>query len=443
MLQTKKENIVITDKSQLCQLFLNGFKKKEDFKIGIEFEKIAVSNFDFKNVPYESKKGIKNFLKELKNTGKGQYLKDNDAIIGIAENSAFITLEPGAQLEYSFAPEKKLSVLKEKLDNFNTLTDEIADSFDIQWLGYGIAPVSTYKNIEIIPKRRYKEMHSYLPSFGTLSPVMMRETAGIQVNIDYENEEDAINKLRLCVGLSPIVSALFANSPIREAKDTGYKSFRANSWLETDENRCGLINNKLFDPSYDFAFNDYIDYLLDIPMIFIVRDQNFIKMNGITFKDFLKNGYNGFIATMEDWKIHSSLAFPDVRLKNYIEIRNHDCQKKDLIYAAPALWKGLLYDKSTIEQALELIKSLNWNELNEIRQQTPKIGLNKKLWGIAQELILISYNALKAQQNNEEQFLAPLKSLAKERLTPADLILKNWYGSWNKDISKLIKYVRI
>lgn len=447
MEQVLKQEIIL-DKSQLLNYFHSGFKNRSDFKVGMELEKLPVSNSDSKAVPYS--KGIEEFLKKYGN----DYVKENSNIMGIRENSGVISLEPGSQCEISTYPKKSIHDLKEAIFSYNNKSAYIAEDLGFSLLGYGIQPVSTYDNIELIPKKRYSYMTNYLPDKGKYSLVMMRETAGIQVALDYESEEDAVSKLRVSLALSPIVTAMFANSPVRAGVDTGYKSFRALSWTHTDENRCGLVSKKLFDPCYDYTFNDHIDVLLDLPMIFVEKDSKFIDMKKFTFRDYMKNGYEGYRATMDDWFLHANLFFPDVRLNSYIEIRNCDSQREDLILAPAALWKGLLYNQDSMDAAFELVSKLKYEDLMELRSLVPKYALNTniksfKVSEAARELVNIAFNSLKQMNDidkndkDETVYLENLVNLVDQSTTPADIILKRWNSDWNRNVGRLVEYSRI
>jgi len=291
-------------------------------------------------------------------------------------------------------------------------------------------------------------MTDYLPTKGDKALVMMRETAGIQTSIDYESEEDAMNKIKVSLAISPIITAMFANSPIRGGKDTGYKSYRASSWLKTDNDRCGLISRKIFEEN--FSFDDYAEYLLNTPMFFIERNNTLINTTHLTFNEFLNKGFDGFNATLEDWDIHMSTVFPDVRLRNYIEIRNCDSQRSDLILALPALIKGIMYNEDALNQAWDLVKDFNWDELEEMRHSIPKFGLETNVKGIkvsdlAKELINVADFSLfsNPETRNETVYLEKLKELVQQEKTPADIILKNWTSGWNKNIEKLVEYSKL
>ena len=440
-----EKNIIISA-SQLEEIFYSGIKKTK--KIGIELEKLPVRKNNFEAVSYYEQNGICSFLKKYAEIDNWQNIAVDDNLLGLKSDIGSISLEPGSQFELSLLPQENIHAIKKNIYFYNQTTASIANNLDFFWLGYGIQPVSTYHNIDIIPKKRYEFMTEHLSNVANLPLVMMRETAGIQVAFDYDSEQDAINKLRLAIKLSPIISAMYANSPIRNSQDTGYKSFRAKSWLETDNKRCGLISEKLFDSNYNFTFKDYVETLLDVPMIFVQKGDNYFPAPTLTFRNYLKNGYNGYQATLDDWYLHMNLYFPDVRLSSYIEVRNQDTQRAELIPSIPALWKGILYNQDAFEAINSLLSGFDYQDFLNIRALGPKYGLefkikNKNILDIAKEIINISRSSLVEQGLGEEIYLEPLANLTNRGLTPADIILKNWYGAWDEDISKLIEYSKL
>ncbi|OGH97416.1 MAG: hypothetical protein A2104_04305, partial [Candidatus Melainabacteria bacterium GWF2_32_7] len=316
MEQTIKTEELITEKSQLLSLFHGGIKPRSDFKVGIELEKLGVNSSNYTAAPYSGTNGILEFLKKYKKVENWDYITENNTVLGLIRGCDTVTLEPGSQTELSSCPRDTVHDIADQVKNYNTETAILAEELDIHWIGYGIQPLSIHENIELIPKKRYDIMNEYLPTKGNMALVMMKETAGIQVSLDYESEDDAAHKLKVLLGLSPIVTAMFANSPIRGGQETGYKTYRAIGWLRTDEIRCGLISRRVFET--DFSFNDYVEILLDLPMIFLEKDQNWINMKGITFREYMQHGYEGYQATVEDWNLHRSSFFPNIRLNNYL-----------------------------------------------------------------------------------------------------------------------------
>ena len=442
-----QENL-ITDESQLTNIFYNGAKDEcvlSQKRTGVEFEKLPVKKDTFKYAPYQD---VAKFLLAYKEEKDGIY--ENGAILGLSNNDGTVTLEPGSQTELSLNPSSDLNSVKRFIDVYNKKTSQIAEQFGIYWLGYGIQPVSTYKNIHIIPKKRYEYMTKYLPTVAKKPLVMMRETSGIQASFDYKDEADAMRKFAFALKLSPIVSAAFANSPVRNGRLTKYKSNRAASWLDTDNDRCGLVSGKVFNSH--FGFEDYAKILLDVPMIFIERTINGVKtairVENITFKEFIKHGWQGFRAEEQDWETHLSLYFPDVRLKTYIEIRNHDNQRSPLICAVPALWKGLIYNNDAMSAVEDMLCNLTYFDYEYLRRKTPQYGIDMKIKhhfvaDIVYEIAKISAASLKLDGNNEEHLLDPLLELLAQKKTPADILIGKWENEWRADVSRLVQYSRL
>lgn len=404
---------------QLLDEFLLGCKTEQ--KIGMEYERIPVFKSDNKVVPYEGVFGICEVLREFAKKDNWDYILDNNNIIGLKKLHDTITLEPGCQFELSIEPQDTVKDLKKRIEEIDKNLKPILDEFEIKLLNIGVSPKTTYKNIKLIPKQRYHLMANYL--WGILSDVMMRETAGIQVGIDFKSEEDAMRKFRLANLMIPFTTAMYANSNIRGGVDTGYKSFRALAWLNTDNERCGFA----LDFNKNMCFKDYVNLLLETPMIFINRDNNCLSMNGrLTFRQFMEKGFEGFEATIEDWKLHSNLYFPEIRLRNFIEIRNHDCVGGGLEYSIPALYRGIMYSKSALEEVEELLGKYTANEIKELRYNVARSAIHTKLrkqpiLAICKELAEISYYTLKTEGKGEEEFLLPLMEMLKRGKCPCEI----------------------
>ena len=414
----KQETEKKLEYNQLLEEFQLGCKTTQ--KIGFEYERIPLNTITKEVVPYEGDYGICELLREFAKADNWDYILDNNEIIGLKKNHDTITLEPGCQIELSLEPQEFIRDIKLKVENIDQELKPILKKFEIELFNLGVSPITTYKNIKLIPKRRYHIMANYL--WGILSDVMMRETAGIQVGIDYKSEEDAMKKFKVANMMMPFITAMYANSKIRGGVDTGYKSFRALAWLNTDNERCGFATKM----KNDMSFKDYVNLLLETPMIFINRENRTLNMNGrLTFKQFMEKGFEGFDAKIEDWKLHANLYFPEVRLRNYIEIRNHDCVGNGLEYSIPALYKGIMYNKSALEEVDELLSKYSYNELNELRYDVAKLAINakirkNKISSICKELVEISFYSLKNQFEEEEKFLEPIMSLLRKNKVPCD-----------------------
>ena len=415
--ESKNENRL--EYNQLLEEFILGCKNTQ--KIGMEYERIPVHKSNGEVVSYYGEYGMCELLREIAKEDNWDYILDNTNIIGLKKLHDTITLEPGCQFELSIEPQDCITDLKNKIEEIDTNIKPLLDKFGIELINKGVSPKTTYRNIDLLPKQRYAIMANYL--WGILSDVMMRETAGIQVGIDYRSETDAIRKFNLANLMMPFVTAMFANSKIRGGVDTGYKSFRALAWLNTDNERCGFAT-KFTD---GMCFRDYVNRLLDTPMIFINRENRTVSLNGrLTFKQFMEKGYEGFEANLDDWKLHANLYFPEVRLRNFIEIRNHDCVGGDLKYSIPALYKGIMYNISAMEETENLLGKYFYKEINELRYNVAKYGIrsklrNQKISNICNEIVKIAYHSLKTQGDDEEKYLEPIKELISKNKMPADL----------------------
>ena len=405
--------------NQLFEEFIFGCKNTQ--KIGMEYERIPVHKSNGEVVSYYGEYGVCELLRELAKNDNWDYILDDVNIIGLKKLHDTITLEPGCQIELSIEPQELIKDLQYKINCIDSALKPILDKFGIELINKGVSPKTTYRNIKLLPKRRYGIMANYL--WGILSDVMMRETAGIQVGIDYKSEDDAIRKFNLANLMMPFVTAMYSNSKIRGGVDTGYKSFRALAWLNTDNERCGFATKF----QEDMCFKDYVETLLDTPMIFINREDKPVSLNGrLTFRQFMEKGYEGFEADIDDWKLHSNLYFPEVRLRNFIEIRNHDCVGGGLEYSIPALYKGIMYNTSALDEVEKMLGKYFYRELNELRYNVARYGIHAKIRGvkvsdICKRLIGISHYSLIMQGNNEEKYLEPIIELLDKNKMPADL----------------------
>ena len=410
-------------KTELSKEYIVSLYKKfgtSQQMLGLEYERLPIYKSDKSTVSYYGELGVCDILKEFAREDNWDYILDSNEIIGLKKIHDAITLEPGSQVELSLRPQKSVADIQAKVNEINSVLNPIFDKYGIKLLNYGVYPVTTYKNINLIPKKRYKLMANYL--WGILSDVMMRETACIQVGIDFKDEEDAIRKFNLANKISPFMTAMFANSSIRGGVNTGYKSFRSLAWLNTDNERCGFATKF----KNGMTFDDYVNTLLSVPMIFIVRDGKYINLDGkINFKNFMKNGYMGYTATLDDYKLHANLFFPEVRLRNYLEIRNHDCCDEEYMYSLLAIYKGIFYNTSAMDAVENLLSHLTINDIAEFRYNVPRTALDTKVKNVcvkdvAREILNISSDALLFDE--DRTYLEPIIELNKKGLVPLDVV---------------------
>ena len=417
MLLTNETDLILNT-NQLAEIFYSGCKTSE--AIGVESEKLLVYKSNNKAVVYNDVVKVLNYFDE----SKWHRVFEADNLIGLKSDWGNISLEPGSQIEISLTPLKTIDEISVKLIEFYSELSLYADKIGAKVLDSGIQPISTFDDIKIIPKKRYEYMTKYLPLRGLTPFVMMRETAGVQANFDYKSEEDAVEKLALALKLSPIISAIYSNSPVRAGKQTGYKSYRANSWLNVDEDRCGYVSQKLFEKENHFTFKDYVEILLDVPMIFIQRANTCFGTTQ-TFREFMQNGYMGMNAKMSDWLTHISLYFPDVRLKSYVEIRNHDAQNTLMTLSVPAFWKGIMYNQSAFKEVKSILSKYSYEDFMQLRKDAPIEAINAKLGSykiidFVKEFFDISYSSLKEIGLFEEKYLEPVYEYISLKQTPAD-----------------------
>jgi glutamate--cysteine ligase len=287
-----------------------------------------------------------------------------------------------------------------------------------------------------------------MPKVGTLGQRMMKQTATVQANIDYLDEKDAMAKFRAGMGLAPVLIAMFANSPICDGQFTGYRSFREHIWTDTDRKRAGMLK---FAFDADVSFAHYMEYALDVPMYFIIRNREYIDMTHMTFRQYWQRGYNGERATMEDWDAHLTTLFPETRIKRYIEVRSADSQMPELMPALAALIKGAFYDDDCLQATWDLVKGWSWDERMQVYldshqdalaarfRRYPLLDLAKEFYEIAAEG-LRRQDAVNSHGEDETIYLKPLKQLLDQGKCPADILVEKWNGEWHQDINKLVSY---
>jgi glutamate--cysteine ligase len=371
-------------------------------------------------------------------------------VIGLLKDGASITLEPGGQLELSGAP---LRTIFETCDEFHRHLDlirRVSEPLGLLWLSLGANPLQGLEEAPVMPKGRYGIMREYLPARGDLALHMMHLTATVQANLDFESEADMANKMRTAMTVTPIVSALFANSPLYRGKPSGYVTRRLHIWSRTDPDRCGMLPF-VFEP--DFSYARYTEWALDVPMFFVVRDGGYLPARGTTFRSFLEKGFEGHRPTLEDWDLHLTTLFPEVRLKRFIEVRGADAVPPGLICALPALWKGILYDADAMAAAEALADQWSFEQRVASLDAVARAGLaaevaGEPVLGLARELVAIADEGLRrighagSSSPDERGFLDPIRERLDHERSPGEEILQRWEGEWAGSVDRLIEYAR-
>ncbi len=446
MVLASPESIQITNKDDLLAPFIDGCKPKSAFRIGTEHEKFGFHTADFSPITYDGPNGVEALLKGLQRFGWDPVVEQGK-VIALKQLGASVTLEPGGQLELSGAPLETIhqtcSEVNRHLDQVREVTKELGQGF----LSLGFSPKWTRDETPVMPKGRYGIMRDYMPKKGGLGLDMMFRSCTVQVNLDFETEQDMVRKMRIGMALQPIATALFANSPFVEGQPNGFQSYRSHIWTDTDPDRCGILPFVLQD---GFGFESWVDYALRVPMYFVHRDGNYIDVSGQSFADFMKGelpGLKGELPTMKDWEDHLTTLFPEVRLKGFIEMRGADSGPWGRLCALPALWVGLLYDDKSLDAAEALIEGWSVDAVSAMRDDVPIKGLHTKgpdgrnMREIARDVVAIAQQGLAARGytdglgNDETMFLRPLNEILDSGKSASDLLLDQYHNEWNGDIN--------
>ena len=438
----------IETKDQLEEYFQAAGKPRERWRVGTEYEKVGIDRSSGKAIPYSGPRGVESILKRLIERFGWEPEEQDGHIIALSRDNAQITLEPGGQIELSGEPCDSIHCTYAEFTQHIRELLEVSEPLDVVFLGLGMQPVSRLDEIEWVPKKRYRIMAPYMPKVGRLGQRMMKQTATVQANIDYRDEKDAMVKFRTGMGLTPIFISMFANSPICDGQLNGYRSYREHIWTDTDKSRSGMLK---FAFSPDVSFAHYVEYALDVPMYFIVRNKNYIDMTETTFRQFLAYGCNGERATLDDWHDHLTTLFPETRIKRYIEVRSADSQPPELMPALSAIVKGAFYESDCLDAAWDLVKDWTWDERMQVYLDSHRDALAARikrysLLDLSKELLQIALEGLRRQKmfnalgEDETIYLEPLDKLLALGKCPADLLIEKWQGELDQDIRKLIAY---
>jgi glutamate--cysteine ligase len=431
----------ITSMRQLAEWFAAGVKPRAAWRIGTEHEKFGFRRDDLSPPPYEPR-GIRAMLEGLAVKGWEPIL-DGGNPIGLKRGGASVSLEPGGQLELSGAPMANLHETRVELMDHLREVHEVAGPLGLGFAPLGFHPLARREDMPWMPKGRYAIMRNYMPRVGGMGLDMMLRTCTVQVNLDFGDEADMVEKLRVSLALQPLATALFANSPFMEGKPSGFLSLRGRVWTDTDPDRTG-IPPVVFEDG--FGFERFAQHVLDVPMYFIMREGRWIDAAGISFRAFMEgragNALEGQRATMGDFADHVTTVFTDVRLKRFLEMRGADAGGVPMLMAKPAFWTGLLYDDAAQKAAAALVRGWTVAELRELRMAVPKVALAATISGrplrdVARDAVAIARDGLRARGLGEEVYLAPLEEIAASGVTQAERWLGRAERGWGGDVARV------
>jgi glutamate--cysteine ligase len=400
-----------------------GHRPREEWRLGIEYEQF-VTDPQGKAIEYSGQLGVAFLLERFAEWTGWKRKVDEGYILGLkAPDGRTLTLEPAAQLEFGSSPARTLQDLAVEVSEYMQLP-------------------ARPEELERIPKKRYDVLEPYLRSKGELGYWMMKTTCGVQINFDHSSEEDAMRKLRTLFRLAPVLNAMFANSAIRAGEFSGFASWRGHIWTDTDPTRCGFVEQLIRE---DASFDDYIEWALDLEMLFTERDGKQLDMRGRSFRQHLAAGE----ATMEDWELHLSTPFPEVRFRPQLELRCADtmCPRRTLGLAA--LIQGVFYDDAALREAEALCADWTPAERMQAWHAAHKSGLaaelpsrlqkpgRRLLLDVARDLL-----DLAVLPAHEVVFLQPLVELLEKGVSSGELVRDRFLGAWQGDLARLVEFGR-
>ena len=444
----------ITGRNQLVDYLASGGKPKADWRIGTEHEKVGFRLDDLRPPTFDGERGIEALLEGLVRFGWTPVRESVDGnpprTIALVRDGASVTLEPAGQLELSGAALEDIHQTCVETGTHLNEVRQVADQLQLGFLGMGFQPKWSRADMPWMPKGRYRIMRDYMPRVGDLGLDMMTRTCTVQVNLDYADEADMVKKFRVSLALQPVATALFADSPFTEGRPNGYLSYRSHIWTDTDPDRTGMLDFVFED---GFGYERYVDYMLDVPMYFSYRDGVYVDASGKSFRKFLRGELDvlpGTLPTLRDWSDHLTTAFPEVRLKKFLEMRGADSGPWARICALSAFWVGLLYDDAALDAAWDLVRDFTLVERHVLRDGVPRHALklpfrDASVRELAVEALKISVAglrrraALNGDGSDESRFLDPLLEIAESGQTAAERKLELFHGEWNGDIDRVFR----
>ncbi len=422
-----------------------------DWKVGLEHEKIGLLAGTRDPIPYAGPRGIAAVLRGFGRWGYEPFEEEGN-VIAAQCSGLTVSIEPGGQLELSGRPFQDVHAVAAELTRHEEKCHALAEELGLELLAVGYRPWGTPATAEWCPKVRYRVMRPFLEARGALAGDMMSMTGSAQASFDFGSERDMGEKLRVALAVQPAVVALFANSPVVQGRDSGWKSFRAHVWEAVDPARQGVPGFP-FEPGFEQdAYRRYAEWALDVPMIFLRRQGAYRQTGGRTFRAFLAEGLDGERATLSDWEDHLTTIFTDVRVKGVVEVRGADACDAPMTMALVAFWKGLLYDRSARAEAWELVRTLSLEERRAVGSAAGRVGLaarlpdGRTLAELAASLIEISAAGLCRQRccgqrgQDERIWLAPLVERARSGRSPSDDALERWRRGGD---AALVEHLRV
>ena len=416
--------VPLRDHAELLAYFNTAGKPASEWRAGTEMELVGVLADTGAPPPYDGPHGIGALLSWFAARGNAPVIENGHAI-ALTRGDGQISIEPGGQFELAAPPYRDdrdfVTALRTYINELRLASQELG----LAWLSIGLRPFGGRGDVPWMPKQRYEVMRAYMPTVGSRGLDMMLRTATVQANLDFGDEADAAAKMRCLYSVTSILTALWAASPIVEDKISGFQTYRAWIWRDTDRGRSGLLP---FVFQRDDIFTAYTDWALDVPMYFVYRGGYRTVPAGFTFRRFMAEGWNSQHATHEDWALHLSTLFPEGRLKKFIEVRGCDCGSLEMISALAPFMRGILYDADACAAATALTAGLTFEQREQMADDVPRSGLHGgRIHDLAKELVAIARTGLSRIAPEALPLIAPVEEIAASGRTQSDRIIEIWH----------------
>lgn len=412
---------------------LEAFVPQQPYRpmVGFEYEIQCFDRQTLQPLRFEGERGLGAILQEAACLTGGQVQQPRGAYpskVSLPDHG-LLSLEPGGQLEFSSAPQERFGQAMDQFHGYLELLDALQERFGFHCFYGGLNPVHTVDDIGLVnASERYRLMDAYYPRTGTMGRRMMRQSCSVQVSFDFRDKVQGQKLLRTALYVAPFAAALFANSPYVDGQRSGYRSYRVPIWANTDPARSGLLPG-FTDPGYDFG--DYLDHVLRAPMFFIDTDNGPVDARGMTFDQFNRQGLEQREASFDDFVLHNSTVFTDVRLKHTAEVRSVDSQDPSMLPTVLAFLCGILFCERSRMRSRALLSNLTEQDYATLPDELARQGLGAVVKGRPVTEILAELVDLAAQGlptcfpdgDEATEHLDAARELLRAGQTPADLVL--------------------
>lgn len=429
----------ISSRAQFPAYFAAGCKSPGVELLGVEYERLPLRP-DGAVAPYLCGEGpcVADLIEFLAAATDFERQVVEGHLLGLEGRRSAVHLEPGAQPELALAPKTRAREVAVSLGRWRSMLQDAARATGVHVVALGMQPVTPVADIPWVPKERYRIMSAHLGARGRLAHHMMKASAGVQLNVDYTSEANAAEIMAAALAASPLVNALSANSPLEAGQPSGHASRRAEIWLETDPERYDLLPWVLDE---GFSYEAYARWALEASVMFVIRKdeaggERWVAVGDRSFARFLEEPGELGPATWTDWHLHLTTLFPEVRIKQHVEIRGADSCSIELVTAITALWRGLLYDPEARRESMGLLDGLDAEQRALLHSGGGRQGLGFEIGGASLQersldLLAIAGRGLdrlgrRDGEESEAVLLDPLREVAESGRTPADRLLADW-----------------